>query len=209
MSNEPETIESLRAEVARLQRLFKRSIEPTFGAFGQDHETGLVSCSVTDAAGVSRFLMGTLAGMLEGKGGGSRAPNYVQIGAWHPEIGRIECIIQRVGKLTPHEARGQAETALARAVSLLAQHSIPWDGPTTFLPTPPPEDEIGPPVNEGTPWCRIDVRAQPNDLRCLRCEARQTMPERATGTVLEGMIRTFASDHAECQEGDAETLKGA
>lgn len=192
---------ALAAENARLRRFMLRDV-PSFGPFDQA-EDGTVSVGVADGHWVTRFLVGAMAGLLEGKGGGARAPNYIQIGGWHPETGRIECIIQRAGKLSPHEARGEAERHLARAVALLAEHGIPWEGPTTFLPDPPPERERGPAIEEDTPWCRIDARPQPNELFCTRCDRRQEMPERGTAPVLEAMMKAFALAHADCQEGDA------
>ncbi len=56
---------------------------------------------------------------------------------------------------------GQLEHHLARAVVLLAEHGIPWDGPTTFRPSPPPADQIGPSVTNAEPWCRIDFPTEP------------------------------------------------
>ncbi len=197
---------ALAADNARLHRLLTRAAEPFFGAFEQDAD-GMVSSTVSDHAGIGRYLFGTMAGMLEGMGGGRKAPNYIQIGGWHPETGRIECIIQRVGKLTPHEARGQAEAHLARAVAMLAEHGIPWDGPTTFLPSPLPGDEIGPTASDEESWIRIDVRVQPNELLCTRCNGRQAMPSQGTAAVLNAMMAAFRDGHADCQEGDATAVE--
>ena len=182
-----------------MKRVFDRSAEPTFGPFDQDPD-GTVGTHVQDAAGVGTFLFGAMAGLLEGMGGGVRAENYVALSGYHPVIGRIECILQRVGKLSPHEARGKAERELARAVALLGEHGIPWDGATTFLPEPPADDL---PRDQEHPWLFIDARVQPNELGCARCGARQVMPGRGTADVLQAVMNAFKAQHLGCQEGDA------
>jgi hypothetical protein len=187
-----------------IKRIFDRDI--TFGPFDKDAD-GVVSLPVQDASRVGAYVFGAMAGLLEGMGeGGVHAQNYITMSGWHPSTGRIECTIQRVGKLSPHEARGQAESHLARAVELLKVNGIAWDGPTTFLPDSPPEKKMAPAVGDHM-WLTLNPLVQPNTLDCSRCGASQPMPETGTAAVLQAMIFAFREGHADCEEGDAEVAR--
>lgn len=187
---------ALATENEHLHRLFLRKAEPTFGPFAQ--KDGLVELPVQDAAGIMRRVIDSLVTTL------GDAKNYVAISGFHPEAGKVECIVQRAGKLSPHEARVQAEQHLARAVKLLGEHGIPWEGPTTFLPSPP--WDRGAEIEATRPWLRIDVRTDPNAMVCERCGARQEMPRRGTAQVINGMLVAWGEEHKDCQEGDAARL---
>lgn len=197
---------ALAAENARLHRLLEKRADVTFGPFDHDEAAGTSSVEVADAAGVGSFLFGAMAGLLEGLNGGHRAHNYITMAGWHPVVGRIECTIQRVGKLSPHEARRHAEQHLARAVALLRVHGIAWDGPTEFEPVAPDELERDPTADDATPWVRINARERPNRLECRRCGAHQEMPKRGTGKVLQALMKALSEAHADCQDGDAAAL---
>lgn len=179
------------AELERLKRIFFR--EPTLGPMEQDGEQG-ATFRVNHP--LTSIIIEHLAEMLDAHG----AVNYVSIGAWHPKAGRIECIVQRVGKLTPHTGRVLAEQHLKRAVALLAEHGIPWDGPTEFLPDQP-VDAL-PSVHDTTPWLKIDFRQTPNLLRCERCGTTSELPTRAQPSVLTAATEAFRDAHKDCQEGD-------
>ena len=197
---------AMTEEYDRLRaRVLSKAI-PVFGAF-ERMDDGNVRVPMRDSAEVGAFLFGTLAGLLEGKGGGTRARNYLELCGHHPVIGGITVTIQRIGAVTPHGGRAAAEEALARAVALLAEHGIPWDGPTTFEPPPPealPAPETGP-----TPWVIFDVDVQPNQAWCQRCGVRQDVPDQKTAGVLRGILAGFTADHLLCEDGDAELTEEA
>ncbi len=183
-----------RAEVRRLRRVVARLTEPTYGPFRQGKD-GAITADIDGPTGT--MVISALVDML------GDAKNYVAVSGWHPVAGSIEAIVQRVGKLSPHEARVQAEGHLARAVAMLAEHGIVWDGPTTFLPELPQRhtDLDADPSGEH-PWLRLDIDADPNVLCCQRCGARQEMPRRGTAAVMMAVVEAFSTAHADCQDGD-------
>lgn len=184
-----------RAEVLRLRRIIRRMSEPEFGPFTTEPD-GTVSMHAETQDGPA--IIGALASMLEDP----HACNYVALSGWSPAAGRIEAIVQRVGKLSPHEARVVAEQHLKRAVRLLAEHGIQWDGPTEFLPDLPPERGLEAIQDGVTPWARLDVRSDPNRLYCERCGGGQDMPRRGTAAIMVAVIEAFRGQHEGCQEGD-------
>ena len=125
----------------RLHRILSR--DPEVGAMRQDGPNG-VAWSMGDHP-MNALIFAGFADMLERTG----AVDYVNVCGYTPKAGRIEFTVQRVGKLTPHTAREQAEQHLKRAVALLAENGIPWDGPTSFLPDAPIHDGISEP---GRDW---------------------------------------------------------
>jgi len=187
---------ALAEDNARLHTLLLRKAEPTFGPFSQTKD-GLVELPVEDAMGVVRRVIDSLVTTL------GDAKNYVAISGYHTAAGKIECIVQRVGKLSPHEAHVEAEQHLARAVKLLAEHGIAWEGPTTFLPS---STDRGAEIASEHTWLRIDLRTDPNAMVCERCGERQEMPRKGTAPVINGMLAAFAERHKDCREGDAEKL---
>jgi hypothetical protein len=197
----PEAVEvardsmKLQLEVRRLDRIMRKASEVMFGAM-EAQPDGSILMSATDAAGITSEVIAALGETLR------HSTNYTQIGGWHPELGRIECIVQRVGKLSPHEARDEAERHLGRAVALLRQHGIEWDGPTTFPPDEPPSRAV--PADAERSWLVVDANVQPNDLLCQRCARRQRLPPRITSAIFTAMVAAFKEQHADCQEGDAE-----
>jgi hypothetical protein len=184
---------ALAEENAHLHALLLRKAQPTFGPFKQTKD-GIVELPVEDAMGIVRRVIDSLVTTL------GNAKNYVAISGYHPAAGKVECIVQRVGRLSPHEARVEAEQHLARAIKLLAEHGIPWDGPTTFLPSLP--WDRGAEMESEHPWTRIDVRTDPNAMICERCGGRQEMP-RGTADVINGLLAAFGESHKDCREGDA------
>jgi hypothetical protein len=134
-----------------------------------------------------------LASMLDRTG----AVNYVTLAGWHPSSGAIECTVQRVGKITPHTGRVLAEQHLQRAVALLAERGIAWDGPTEFLPDQPIDE---PAQDKDHPWIKLDFRQTPNLLRCERCGESITLPMRTPVDALTAMNQAFTKAHAGCKE---------
>jgi hypothetical protein len=187
-------IAELERENARLHRILAR--EPEVGSFREDPAGG-VAIDVGKHP-LTFLLIDHLAQMLDVSG----AVNYVSIGGWHPKAGRIECIVQRVGKLSPHDAREEAERHLRRAVELLRANGIAWDGPTEFRPDKPDDAPATEPMR---PWIVVDFRRTPNALRCLRCGSSVDLPERAPASVLVAAERAFGDAHMVCEEGDDES----
>lgn len=184
-----------------LAGLLKRRVTPIFGAF-EALEGGGMKLPARGAEEVSEFLYGTLGGLLEGAGGGRRAPNYIVLEGTSKAIGRIDVVVQRVGKLSPQGARKAAEAALARAVALLAEHGVPWADPVTFPPDTP--DPL-PDTQGGGPWCVLRA-GPPNVLACERCGVEQGLPEEHTADVFQAIVEAFHVDHRSCREGDRERL---
>jgi hypothetical protein len=82
-------------------------------------------------------------------------------------------------------------------VQMLAEHGIAWDGPTEFLPDQPIDEPAQVP---GYPWIKLDFRQVPNVLRCERCGASATLPERSPADTLSQMNQAFTKAHAGCKE---------
>lgn len=186
-----ETKAWLRGEIDRLRGLFTKRAEPKFGSMRSDGDG--ITMTIEESAGITHQVIAALAQTL------GEAVNYAAISGHHPAIGRIECIVQRVGKLSPDDARRLAERHLARAVALLSQNGIAWDGPTTFLPDGPIQRPV--PIGKDRDWLTIDVSVQPNEMRCARCGSHQPMPEKSTAAMLEAMIKAFTKAHKGCKEG--------
>lgn len=155
-----------------------------------------------DATGMADFLFEAAAALLQGsKLGGVYAHNYVAVQGTSP-VGRLELTVQRVGKVTPHEARRAAEMSLERAVAMLAQHGIPWTDPTTFRPDKP--EPAGAEVPDGpVPWRCIDLLCEPCVLRCRRCNGIQSLPASATPAVARAITQAFEGEHTNCQVADS------
>lgn len=192
-------LEASTQEVARLRRILKRAAEPTFGDFRRE-PSGMLALSIKDPMRVGITICQMLANMLDHVG----APNYIATQFHGAEgVGNIEVEVIRYGKLSPNKARHEAEAHLARAVALLAEHGIAWDGPTTFKPDTPvelPRDEDDP-----ASWLRLvpGDDGAPAALLCTRCNGKQELPREHTHDVLMAMGKAFEDRHDSCKEGDA------
>ncbi len=179
--------EILGAENARLQRIIDR--EPEFGAMQKD-ASGVVVPIIDHP--MTHIIVSHLAEMLTQ----SNAVNYVAISCDHVRLGRLECCVQRVGKLSPHEARKAAEKALQKAVTLLTAHDIPWEGPTEFLPdNPVPSSDKG----AIDAHIVIDINVRPNTLLCTRCNRKVALPDPIEADMLKAMGEVFTKTHLNCE----------
>lgn len=191
--------EDASKEVTRLRRILKRAAEPTFGDFRRE-PSGMLALSIKDPMRVGITICQMLANMLDHV----QAPNYVATTFHGAEgVGNIEVEVIRYGKLSPNKARHKAEAHLARAVALLAEHGIAWDGPTTFTPDTPvelPRDEDDP-----ASWLRLmpGDDGAPAALLCTHCNGKQELPREHTHDVLMAMGSAFEDRHNCCKEGDA------
>lgn len=185
-------VTALLAERERLRRYLMQ--EPVGGPLRKEGDGSVVQ---TLEHPMTRMFMAAMANLLDAYDGQT---NYVAVSGYHERLGKLEAIIQRVGRLTPHTARAKAETELRRAVALLAEHGIPWDGAAlTFAPTETWKLETS---HKDGDWITIDFGDVPNVLHCGRCHARQEMPTKATADVYQAVGSTFAKRHKRCKVGD-------
>lgn len=189
-------IAEYEGRIARYERFLLKS--PTFGPLRETPAgDGAPSCieMPVEHPSTSVLLAGMVAALDEAK-----AINYVAIGGWHPSVGRVEMIIQRVGKVTPHQGRCDAEAALKRAVDQLRALGGTWDEPLTYIPDRPADAHLA--RGQKHPWLVLDLRTDPNTMRCQRCGAEQQLPSYATSEVLTAANKAFEELHVGCEEGD-------
>ena len=193
---------ALAGELRRIRRLWKREVDSQPMGPMRESPDGALVLPVPDGT-IGHTLVRGLLDMLDA----ANAINYVQIGGYSAKAGgRVEAVVQRVGKLSPCDARDAAEAALGRAVALLREHGIAWDGPVAFVPSPRPAVERLPTMSDDHGWLRIDVRRDPNVMMCMRCGCEQDMAT-APAPMLQAMLEAFATQHAQCEEGDGEVVR--
>lgn len=179
---------------ARSLALWARRVERSIGSapeVGLELTEDEVKLVAHDSAMVGRAMAQSMADLMHEE----HARNYLVCRFWHPMSGRIEVVVQRVGKLSPHEGRLAAEQHLRRAIEILKVHNIPWDGPTEFLPDQAPPRVK---VKDDAPWIHLDPQVEPNILRCERCTASQVMPMAGVIDVLKSIVDRFHRHHAHC-----------
>ena len=190
---------AMMGEIERVTRILRREAEPRFGE-GRVQD-GKIAMQVEDPLGMGQEIGSRLAAMLDHVGAGNYAEmQFIPRHATTPDE-RITVIVQRWAKVTPHAARKSAEESLARAVALLAQHGIAWDGPVTFDPVlcRAPRAEYD--------WIVLDCNERPNVLRCSRCDGTEAVPTPVTADAYTAINAAFLAQHKDCQEGDAATLR--
>lgn len=190
-------IEEVTADRDRLLKAVQRLSQPS-ASFREswpspDEPPGLDLVFDKDPAGLVTIMIQAFGEMLNRSG----AINYLSLRGYSPTGGGFQVIIQRTGKLSPHEARKAAEGELRRAVALLAERGIPWDGPTEFLPDDPVNDGLR---MSDSDWLKLDFRRTPNVLMCDRCGGEQPLPETATTDVFIAVQKAFEATHGECIE---------
>lgn len=182
-------------EEARLRRLLKR--EPvTVGDMRLDGDGVSMPVDHWAAMAVAESFAKSL----------DTSENYMTLQFTHEKQGRIEVRVQRVGKLTPHDARVNAEAEVRRLRGLLAQHGVSDDGPETFAPDEPPPLTFA--EQNGHPeWLTIDATRRPNVLVCGRCGEEQAMPTPCPADTAVAAMNKFSGRHGGCLEVDADRLE--
>lgn len=185
-------LDALTLDLQRYERLVSRSPEFSAWEWCQGPEGG---AAFGTEHPMMHLIMCSLAEQLDMTG----AINRVSIKGHHAKAGWIECTVQRVGRLTPEDARRAAEGALERAVERLRAAGGEWDEPLAFVPSEPPVEEMKDPAR---PWLRFDFRRVPNVHRCLRCGREQAVPDPYTTATWEAVATAFGIEHSGCVEGD-------
>ena len=191
-------VTALAGELRRVQRYLMQ--EPVGGPLRREGDGSVAQMM---AHPLTKVLLSGMANILDAYDGQT---NYVAMSGFHERLGRLEVIVQRVGRLTPHTARVKAEVELKRAVALLAEHGIQWDGEAlTFAPTEPWVLET---AHKAGDWITINFADIPNRLHCGRCGAEQALPVNATADVFQACGAAFAKRHRRCKPGDDEKPAG-
>lgn len=55
-------------------------------------------------------------------------------------------------------------------------------------------------MDSRSPWIILDYHVQPPEMRCLRCEARQTLSMPAPTTQVVELLTGFGRAHKDCED---------
>ena len=196
-------VAALEAELVTLRKRTKivedKLNEVEFGNFTQTDD-GQIAMDIKPRRHAA--VMALAASLVDTLG---EATNYVAININH-DSGPLEAIVQRVGPgfITPHQGRSRAEAEVKRLLAVCAANGI--EESTTlfmcgaFVPEKAAPSAIRAIDGDLTPWCVIDIKADPNVLVCERCGDRQDLPEYKTAKMIKAMIDAFSGVHVDCVE---------